>query len=552
MKRRKKMKWMAVGMLLMMVGLFSFIAPGDRYFEIAKNLEIFASVFKEVNALYVDEINPNKTIRTGIDAMLNSLDPYTNYISEDQVEDFRTQNTGQYGGIGAVTRTIGNRTVVTMVYEGYPAFKNGLKIGDEVLKMNGLDMGKLTIEEENQLMKGQVGTPVKLTIQRIGVKEPFEIEFKREKIKISNVPYFGMIAPDIGYAQLTEFTAEASKEVKNALVSLKEKGAKYFILDLRGNPGGLLMESVHICNLFIPKGKKVVDTKGKITENNITYETLNAPVDLDIPLAVLINRGSASASEIVAGTLQDYDRAVIIGERSYGKGLVQIPRPLSYNSQVKITTAKYYTPTGRCIQALDYTHRREDGSVGSIPDSLKKAFTTPRGRKVYDGGGIEPDITLESLQHATITRELFMQGFLFDFATRYVYAHPTIADAKSFSLTDAEYSEFVNWMKTQSFNYLLPLEQEVNNLVAHAQKERYYADLKPQLEAIRSRLSETRKNDLGHFKDQIKPLLEEEIVSRYYFEKGAVENRLKNDQEVKKAMEVLRNQAEYKRILHMD
>jgi carboxyl-terminal processing protease len=536
----------------MMVGLFSFIAPGDRYFEIAKNLEIFASVFKEVNALYVDEINPNKTIRTGIDAMLNSLDPYTNYISEDQVEDFRTQNTGQYGGIGAVTRTIGNRTVVTMVYEGYPAFKNGLKIGDEVLKMNGLDMGKLTIEEENQLMKGQVGTPVKLTIQRIGVKEPFEIEFKREKIKISNVPYFGMIAPDIGYAQLTEFTAEASKEVKNALVSLKEKGAKYFILDLRGNPGGLLMESVHICNLFIPKGKKVVDTKGKITENNITYETLNAPVDLDIPLAVLINRGSASASEIVAGTLQDYDRAVIIGERSYGKGLVQIPRPLSYNSQVKITTAKYYTPTGRCIQALDYTHRREDGSVGSIPDSLKKAFTTPRGRKVYDGGGIEPDITLESLQHATITRELFMQGFLFDFATRYVYAHPTIADAKSFSLTDAEYSEFVNWMKTQSFNYLLPLEQEVNNLVAHAQKERYYADLKPQLEAIRSRLSETRKNDLGHFKDQIKPLLEEEIVSRYYFEKGAVENRLKNDQEVKKAMEVLRNQAEYKRILHMD
>jgi carboxyl-terminal processing protease len=552
MKRRKKMKWMAVGMLLMMVGLFSFIAPGDRYFEIAKNLEIFASVFKEVNALYVDEINPNKTIRTGIDAMLNSLDPYTNYISEDQVEDFRTQNTGQYGGIGAVTRTIGNRTVVTMVYEGYPAFKNGLKIGDEVLKMNGLDMGKLTIEEENQLMKGQVGTPVKLTIQRIGVKEPFEIEFKREKIKISNVPYFGMIAPDIGYAQLTEFTAEASKEVKNALVSLKEKGAKYFILDLRGNPGGLLMESVHICNLFIPKGKKVVDTKGKIAENNITYETLNAPVDLDIPLAVLINRGSASASEIVAGTLQDYDRAVIIGERSYGKGLVQIPRPLSYNSQVKITTAKYYTPTGRCIQALDYTHRREDGSVGSIPDSLKKAFTTPRGRKVYDGGGIEPDITLESLQHATITRELFMQGFLFDFATRYVYAHPTIADAKSFSLTDAEYSEFVNWMKTQSFNYLLPLEQEVNNLVAHAQKERYYADLKPQLEAIRSRLSETRKNDLGHFKDQIKPLLEEEIVSRYYFEKGAVENRLKNDQEVKKAMEVLRNQAEYKRILHMD
>jgi carboxyl-terminal processing protease len=538
----------------LMIGLvcLSFTPPADRYFEIAKNLEIFASVFKEVNALYVDEINPNKTIRTGIDAMLNSLDPYTNYISEDQVEDFRTQNTGQYGGIGAVTRTLGTRTVVTMLYENYPAQKNGLKIGDEILKMDGRDLSKLTIDEANQLMRGQVGTPVKLTVKRIGTNEPIDIEFKREKIKISNVPYYGMIAEDIGYVQLTEFTVDAGKEVKNAVVALKEKGAKNFILDLRGNPGGLLHEAVNICNIFIPKGKKVVDTKGKITENNITYETLNNPVDLEIPLVVLINRGSASASEIVAGTLQDYDRAVILGEKSYGKGLVQVPRQLSYNSQVKITTAKYYTPTGRCIQVLDYTHRREDGSAGSIPDSLKKEFVTSKGRKVYDGGGIDPDIQMESREPAAIVRALYTEGFLFDFATQYAHNHATITEAKKFSLTDKEYTEFVNWLKTKSFSYQLPLEEEVTDLIASAKKERFYNDMKPQLEMIQQKLIEARKTDLLLFKDQIQPLLEEEIVSRYYFEKGMVESRFKYDDQVKKSIDLLHTPADYKKILRIN
>lgn len=531
---------------------FSFTPPAERYFEIAKNLEIFASVFKEVNNLYVDEINPNKTIRVGIDAMLGSLDPYTNFISEDQVEDFRTQNTGQYGGIGAVTRTIGNRTVVTMVYEEYPAFKNGLKIGDEVLKMDGVDLSKLTLEEANQLMRGQVGTPVKLTVKRTGKNDPIDIEFKREKIKISNVPYFGMIAPDMGYVQLTEFTVDAGKEVKNAVVALKEKGAKHIILDLRGNPGGLLHEAVNICNIFIPKGKKVVDTKGKVSENNITYQTLNNPVDLEIPVIVLINRGSASASEIVAGTLQDYDRAVVLGEKSYGKGLVQIPRPLSYNSQVKITTAKYYTPTGRCIQVLDYSHRREDGSAGSIPDSVKKEFSTTHGRKVFDGGGIDPDVKVESPQPAMVTQVLFHEGLIFDFATQYAYAHATIPEAKSFSLTEQEYQEFVTWSKTRNVSYQSALETELNDLVAHAKRERSYDDLKPQLDLIKARIADGRKNDLVNFKDQIKPLLEEEIVSRYYFEKGIVEARFKNDNEVKKAMDVLRNQSEYKKILRIE
>ena len=548
------MRKRVIVLCVILIGIvsFSFTPPADHYFEIAKNLEIFASVFKEVNNLYVDEINPNKTIRVGIDAMLGSLDPYTNFISEDQVEDFRTQNTGQYGGIGAVTRMIGNRTVVTMVYEEYPAFKNGLKIGDEVLKMDGVDLSKLSLEEANQLMRGQVGTPVKLTVKRVGKNEPLDIEFKREKIKISNVPYFGMIAPDMGYVQLTEFTVDAGKEVKNAVVSLKEKGAKHIILDLRGNPGGLLHEAVNICNIFIPKGKKVVDTKGKVSENNITYQTLNNPVDLDIPVIVIINRGSASASEIVAGTLQDYDRAVVLGEKSYGKGLVQIPRSLSYNSQVKITTAKYYTPTGRCIQVLDYSHRREDGSAGSIPDSVKKEFSTTHRRKVFDGGGIDPDIKIESLQPAIVTQVLFQEGMIFDFATLYAYTHASILDAKSFSLTDQEYQEFVTWTKTKKLIYQSSLETELNDLVAHSKRERSYDELKPQLDLIKARIEDGRKNDLVNFKDQIKPLLEEEIVSRYYFEKGTVESRFKNDNEVKKAMEVLRDQPEYKKILHIE
>lgn len=535
-------------------GLFSlsFTPPAERYFEIAKNLDIFASLFKEVNALYVDEVNPNKTIRTGIDAMLNSLDPYTNYISEDEVEDFRTLNTGQYGGIGAVTRHINNRTVVTMVYEAYPAYKNGLRIGDEVIKMDGIELSKISSEEANHLMRGQVGTMVKLTVKRMGQPQLIDIEFKREKIKISNVPYYGMVSNDVGYVQLTEFTPDAGKEVRTAMLSLKEKGAKKLILDLRGNPGGLLFEAVNICNLFIPKGKKVVDTKGKVEESNITYETLNAPVDLDIPLVVLINRGSASASEIVAGTLQDYDRAVILGEKSFGKGLVQVPRPLSYNSQVKITTAKYYTATGRCIQVMDYTHRREDGSVGSIPDSLKKEFKTSKGRKVYDGGGIDPDIKLPTESLATVTQVVYAGGFIFDYATQYAFKHPTIPDPKTFSLTDIEYLEFVSWMKDKPYAYQSLLEAELAALTEEAKKEKYYNELKPQLDIISTRLADARKNDLINFKDQIKLFLEEEIASRYYYERGVVEVGFKHDAEVKRAAEVLQNQSEYKKILRID
>ncbi len=543
-------KGIVFGGIVFALTLFAFSPPADRYFEIAKNLDIFATLFKEVNALYVDDVNPNKLVRTGIDAMLNSLDPYTNYIPEDEVEDFRTMNTGQYGGIGAVTREIGKRTLVTMMYEGFPAFKGGLKIGDQVIKMDEVELAKISTEEANHLMRGQVGTAVSLTVLRYGVKDPIKLEFKREKIKISNVPYFGMISSNIGYVQLSDFTSDAGKEVKNAVMALKEKGAKSIILDLRDNPGGLLFEAVNICNIFLPKGKQVVSTKGKIPENNINYETLNTPVDLEIPVAVLINRGSASASEIVAGTLQDYDRAIIIGEKSYGKGLVQLSRPLSYNAQIKITTAKYYTPTGRCIQVLDYTHRRDDGSVGSIPDSVKKEFKTTRGRTVYDGGGIDPDILIATPDPSTVAQVLFAQGYLFDYGTVYAAKHPSISEAISFSLTDKEYEEFVNWMKTKDYNYRSPIEIRLSQLTQEAKTERFYEDLKPQIDQIQNRLTESRKNDLVTFKDQIKLLLEEEIVMRYYLERGQVEVSFKKDAEIKSSIEVLNNPTQYKKILH--
>ncbi|HRI80563.1 MAG TPA: S41 family peptidase, partial [Cyclobacteriaceae bacterium] len=501
-------------------------------------------------ANYVDEINPNILIRNGIDAMLNSLDPYTNYIPEDEVEDYMIINTGQYGGIGAVTREIGKRTIVTMMYEGYPAMKGGLKIGDEVVKMNESELSKPTIEQANQLMRGQVGTPVTLTVKRYGVKDLIKLEFKREKIKISNVPYFGMVSPNVGYVQLTDFTPDAGKEVKNAVANLKDKGAKSIILDLRGNPGGLLFEAVNICNIFIPKGKQVVMTRGKIADNNINYETLNAPLDLEIPVVVLINRGSASASEIVAGTLQDYDRAVVIGEKSYGKGLVQLSRPLVGKSQLKVTTAKYYTPSGRCIQVLDYTHRREDGSVGSIPDSIKKSFKTSRGRTVFDGGGIDPDLIVSSEEASTITQALYSKGFIFDYATIFASKHPTIADAHTFNLTDADYQEFVSWMKTREFTYRSPIENQLNQLMEKSKKERFYEDLKPQIDQIQARLAESRKNDFTLFQDQIRLLLEEDIVSRYYLERGQSEVSLRKDADIKKSIEVLNNPAQYKNILN--
>lgn len=545
----KKSLYILLSVAVLMVCL-SFTKPAERYFEIAKNLDIFATLFKEVNALYVDEVNPNQLIRTGIDAMLASLDPYTNYIPEDEVEDYRTMNTGQYGGIGAITREIGNRTVVTMIMEGYSAQKGGLHIGDEILKIDDVDITRLSREEAGQLMKGQLGTPVTLTVKRFGSKEPIKLQFLREKIKVHNVPFSGMVGNDVAYVQLSDFTPDAAKEVRNALAALKEQGAKSAIIDLRGNPGGLLLEAVHISNLFLPKGKLVVSTKGKIPEHNLSYETQSTPLDDQMPVAVLINRGSASASEIVAGTIQDYDRGVVIGEKSYGKGLVQISRPLSYNSQLKVTTAKYYTPTGRCIQALDYTHRRDDGSVGSIPDSLKSSFKTPNGRTVYDGGGIEPDVITTPMEAHALTQVLFEKGYFFDFATEFCHKLKEPVDAKSFRLSDEGYNQFINFMKGKDYSYKTQAEAEIEQFIEEAKKERYFDEIKPQVEQVYKRITDNKKNDLMVYKDQISMLLEDEIVSRYHLERGSVESRFKYDQDVAAAVKILHDQEQYRKILN--
>ena len=548
---RKKLIF-SVSMVAALLVALSFTTPSERYFEIAKNLDIFATLFKEVNAFYVDEVNPNRLIKTGIDAMLESLDPYTNYIPEDQVEDFRTMNTGQYGGIGAITRQIGDRTVVTMIMEGFAAQKGGLKIGDEILKIDQVELAKVTPQEAGNLMKGQVGDPVSLTVRRMGNEAPILLEFKREKIKMNNVPFYGMLENDIAYIQLSEFTPEAGKNVRNALIELKEKNPKGVILDLRGNPGGLLMEAVNVSNVFIPKGKNVVSTRGKIVEQNASYATLDHPIDIDVPLVVLINRGSASASEIVAGTIQDYDRGVILGERSYGKGLVQVPRPLSYNSQVKITTAKYYTPTGRCIQVLDYTHRREDGSVASIPDSVKRQFKTQNGRAVFDGGGIDPDVNVTHQPHYAIIQTLYERGYIFDFATLYAFQVKSIPDPKTFSLTNEEYQQFITWMKDKDIAYTSALDEHLKNLGEEAKREQYYNELKMQIDNILARVDESKKNELTLYKDSIKLLLEEEIISRFLLERGSIEAGFKHDADIKKASEVLTNAVQYKKILSLN
>lgn len=545
------MKKKIAGLLIAGVALIAGMAatsPGERYFEIAKNLDIFASMFKEVNAFYVDEVNPNTLMRTGIDAMLESLDPYTNYIPEDEVENFRTANTGQYGGIGAATRTYENRTIVTMVFEGYGAQKGGLKIGDEIVGIGGKELSKLSAEETGQLMKGQIGSIISLTIKRAGTDSPINLSFKREKIKISNVPYTGMITPDIGYVKLSDFMEDAGREVRNAVEVLKGKGAKSIVLDLRGNPGGLLTEAVNVCNVFLPKGKLVVSTKGKIKEQNLNYETLNPPLDAEMPVVVLINRSSASASEIVAGTLQDYDRALILGERSFGKGLVQVPRPLSYNSQLKVTTAKYYTPTGRCIQALDYSHRRDDGSVGSIADSLKRPFKTSKNRIVYDGGGIEPDVTVALSDPSPLAQALVDQGILTDFVSHYLVSHSDIQSI-DYTLSDQGYADFVSWMKTKQYSFVSALEEAVINLEAEAKKDNSVA--LESIKNLRNTIRESRKNELITHKNEIQNLIEQDILSRFYLERGLVHASFRNDKALEGAKKILTEQVEYQKILRI-
>lgn len=548
----KKLASRAVILLVLLgtaAGIFSYTDPGDRYFAIVKNLDIFATLFKEVNTYYVDEVNPNELMQVGIEAMLASLDPYTNYIPEDQIEDFRTMTTGEYGGIGAMVGMRNGFNTVLMPYEGYPAHKNGLKIGDIILKIDGIEVAQKDSDEISKLLKGQANSEVVLTIKRYGASAPMDVKLTREHITVNNVPYYGMIGNEIGYIKLSDFTTGAAREVREAVESLKGQGASKLVIDLRDNPGGLLIEAVNIANLFIPKGSEVVSTKGKMRESNQTYHALDQPLDTSTPLAVLVSSRSASAAEIVAGVLQDYDRAVVIGNKTYGKGLVQTTRPLSYNSQLKVTTAKYYIPSGRCIQAIDYSHRDSLGSAGKVADSLKVKFLTKNGRPVYDGGGIDPDLSVEPEALAPISVALLSNGLVFDYATEFHARTKEILPATEYEVSDAEYASFVKWLSKKNYDYTTQVEETIEQLETVAKDEKSYASIKPQLEALRKQFAHDKAKDLQEFNQEIKELLRQEIVSRYYFTNGSIEASFSVDDDIKAAREVLQQNQQYSKLL---
>jgi carboxyl-terminal processing protease len=530
------------------LSLLSFTDPGERFFEIAKNLDIFATLFKELNSYYVDDINPNKAMRTSIEALVKSLDPYTVYYPEDDIEDYMTMTTGKYNGIGILTQTRQGKVQVMMVYEGTPAEKAGVRIGDEIMKVDGIDVKRPGLDL-NRLLKGQTGTSVKLTLKRYGQQNTEELNVGRDVVKMTNVPYYGLINNEVGYIDLKDFTNTASREVRQAFTELKGKGMKYVILDLRDNPGGLLNMAVDISNVFIPKDAEVVTTKGKVTEWNKTYTALNPALDAEMPLVILTNSRSASAAEIVAGVIQDYDRGVLVGQRSFGKGLVQVTRDLPYNSKLKVTTAKYYIPSGRCIQAIDYAHRNADGSVGKIPDSLKTAFKTRAGRAVYDGGGIAPDVEVEKPLMAAIARSLNQKSLIFDYANKYRAEHATVKAPREFSLSDAEYQDFVKWLSDKEYDYTTEVERKFAELEVSAKKEKYFDSVQEQLKSLRTKLYHSKDSDLQKFKDEIKTQLEQEIVVRYYLQKGVREQSFVKDPEIQAALKLFADPSRYQALL---
>lgn len=544
----KKVKWI-LGIVIVSACFLAFKKPAENYFEIAKSLDIFATLFKEVNTYYVDEVDPQKLIRHGIDSMLESLDPYTDFIPENELENFRIATTGQYAGIGALIGVINKKIIVTHPYKNFPAHKSGIKVGDELIAVNGISVQGKTTSETSTLLKGAAKTEVEVKVKRYGQKNDLIFKIKREKISISNLAYSGLIGSDIGYIKLDDFTPGASKEVADAVTKLKQQGAKKIVLDLRDNPGGLLHEAINIVNLFIPKGKEVVSTKGKVAEWNKTYTTLNNPVDTEIPVLVMINEGTASASEIVAGALQDYDRAVLIGGRTFGKGLVQTTRQLSYNSQLKVTTAKYYIPSGRCIQKLDYTHRKQDGSVNAFADSVKTAFQTKNGRTVYDGGGLDPDILLEQRYLGEVTSTLYTSGLIFEYATKFCNENPTQPDLKSFKLSDKEFEKFITWTRDQKFTYSTSLEYETKKLVEAARRERYFSDLEGELKSLSSKIESNKAEDLHRFKDEISELLSRQIAFHYALNEGQYIVSLAYDTAIGEAIKSLDDLAGYRKIL---
>ena len=556
----KKTIGILLGLALAIGCFFGFSKEDDRNFQIVKSLDVFNAVFKELDLFYVDTVDPKEVIEYGIDAMLSKTDPYTAYYPEED-NTLKEMTTGKFGGVGSVVRyyTPRKRVVIVEPSEGNPAAEAGLKAGDIIMEINGKDMAQgdripndLTSYVSDHL-RGDPGTVCMIKIERPtsdSTYVPMEFKITRGTIKTNPVPYYGMLENNVGYIYISTFSMEAcSKEIKKALVELKQQGATSLVLDLRGNGGGLLSEAVNVVNFFVPKGKEIVVTKGKLKQVEHAYRTMNEPWDLEIPLAVLVDGITASASEIVSGSLQDLDRAVIIGNRTYGKGLVQTLRELPYNSSMKVTTSKYYIPSGRCIQAIDYSKRNSDGSIARTPDSLTNVFHTAAGREVRDGGGIRPDIEVEAGKTPNILFYLANGDMIFDYATQYVIKHPEIEAVESFALTAQDYADFKAMLKKRNFTYDRQSEALLKNLKEMAEFEGYMESASEEFAALEKKLQHNLDLELDRFEKDIKPMLAEEIIKRYFYEKGAVQESLKDDADLKKALEILQNPSEYKNIL---
>lgn len=546
---KKRILWIFSIALIIGVGVFT-TGYKDNSFEIVKNLDIYTSLFRELNTYYVDEVDPGKVIKTSIDKMLESLDPYTNYIPESDIENYRFMTTGNYGGVGALIRKTDDRVMIADPYEGFPAQIAGLKAGDILMEIDDFDTENKSIEDVSEKLKGQPGTSLKVKIKRPGVEELMEKEVIRKEIHVPAVPYFGMIDNETGYVTISSFTHKVSEEVKDALLDLKSQGAKKYVIDLRGNPGGLLMEAVEITNLFVKKGDLIVFTKGKVSEWNKKYYAQKDPIIPNAPITVLVNSGSASASEIVSGAIQDLDRGIVIGTRTFGKGLVQTTRPLSYNAQLKITTAKYYIPSGRCIQALDYSNRREDGSVGKVPDSLITEYSTKNGRSVFDGGGVVPDIEIEPRTMSKITYSLIRKDHIFNYATQFANNTDSIEIPAKYTVSDKLYDDFKTYIQGKSFDYQLRSVLEVEELEKTLKQERYLEIVKDELKALKEKLTHDKTKDLETFKDEIKDLLGEEIISRFYYQKGRIQAAVETDPAVDSAQAILQNMTRYNALLN--
>lgn len=547
-----KLRWPVVVVLILGALAFWGFKSGDsRSFQIAKNLDVFNSIVKELDLFYVDTIDPDKTIREGIDAMLYSLDPYTEYYPEDDQSELEQMLKNTYGGIGSIITWDAKlkRSVIAEPYEGMPAATSGLKAGDVLMAIDGKDLAGKNNQEVSEMLRGQVGTGFKLTVQRPGTEKPLDFDIVRRSIQLPIIPYYTALDNHVGYINLSTFSGNPSKEFKQAFLDLKKKGITSLIIDLRNNGGGLLDEAIEIANFFVPRGKVLVTTKGKIKQASNTYKTLREPLDLDIPLAVLVNSSTASSSEILAGSLQDLDRAVIVGNRTFGKGLVQTTRMLPYGGTMKLTTSKYYIPSGRCVQAIDYKHRNEDGSVGRIPDSLTTVFHTAAGREVRDGGGVTPDIEVKQEKLPNILFYLVNDNLIFNYATQYCLKHATIAEPEKFVITDADYADFKEMVKKADFKYDQQTEKILKSLKEMAEFEGYLTDASEEFNALEKKLTHNLDRDLDYFSKDIKSMIALEIVKRYYYQRGAIIEQLKDDDDLKKAVEILTHPDDYHKML---